>query len=497
MSTLTLMVAIALSVGAPPETMPTGALLGWTSPDPVVVQAREHVQAGRLAETEKLLQDSPAGDPLATQARREMLEIIRRIRIEYALDQASLLAKLKRSLPDVTADELTAWREAGQVRARTLDGQVRYFRSEPSNMFRFCPPARERLAARDPSMTPAAGDARATSKLREHLAAVIAAARKSGQPEVLPVTHRVKYRLTVLPNLPGAKAGALVRCWLPFPQEYRQQKDIKLLHTSPVERFVAPTAVDGFPMRGSPQRTVYLERKIDDPSKPVVFEEEFEYTSYAYYPQIREREARELSPGFDPIYLAERPPHIVFTPEIRELAKQIVGHETNPLTKLRKIYRYLDTHVKWGPEEEYSIIPCFCMKPFTTGQGDCGLQSTLLITLCRAVGVPARWQSGWETKPWSWNMHDWAEVYIAPWGWLPVDQSYGLQGGDDPEIDEFYIGHQDAYRLIVNLDYGTPLDPPKTDLRSEPADFQRGEVELDGRNLYYDEWKYEMHFQFP
>jgi hypothetical protein len=29
-------------------------------------------------------------------------------------------------------------------------------------------------------------------------------------------------------------------------------------------------------------------------------------------------------------------------------------------------------------------------------------------------------------------------------------------------------------------------------LRSEPADFQRGEVEVDGQNLYYDLWDYAM-----
>ena len=27
-------------------------------------------------------------------------------------------------------------------------------------------------------------------------------------------------------------------------------------------------------------------------------------------------------------------------------------------------------------------------------------------------------------------------------------------------------------------------------MRSEPADFQRGEVEVDGQNLYYDQWDY-------
>ena len=49
--------------------------------------------------------------------------------------------------------------------------------------------------------------------------------------------------------------------------------------------------------------------------------------------------------------------------------------------------------------------------------------------------------------------------------------------------------------MIVNLDYGSPLHPPKHSLRSEPADFQRGEVEIDGRNLYFDEWRWEFKFE--
>jgi hypothetical protein len=32
-------------------------------------------------------------------------------------------------------------------------------------------------------------------------------------------------------------------------------------------------------------------------------------------------------------------------------------------------------------------------------------------------------------------------------------------------------------------------------MRSEPADFQRGEVEIDGRNLYFNEWDYEFEFE--
>jgi hypothetical protein len=50
--------------------------------------------------------------------------------------------------------------------------------------------------------------------------------------------------------------------------------------------------------------------------------------------------------------------------------------------------------------------------------------------------------------------------------------------------------------MIVNLDYGAPLVPAKRALRSEPADFQRGEVEIEGRNLYFNEWEWEMDVEY-
>ena len=92
-------------------------------------------------------------------------------------------------------------------------------------------------------------------------------------------------------------------------------------------------------------------------------------------------------------------------------------------------------------------------------------------------------------------MHDWCEFYVAPWGWLPCDATcppYGLQQNSDPAIRDFYFGHVDSYRMIVNRDYGRELSPPKQSLRSEPLDFQRGEVEIDGKNLYFPGWTYDI-----
>jgi Transglutaminase-like superfamily len=148
--------------------------------------------------------------------------------------------------------------------------------------------------------------------------------------------------------------------------------------------------------------------------------------------------------------------------------------------------------VPWCAEQEYSTIPSLSAKGLTVRRGDCGVQGTSFITLCRAAGVPARWQSGWQTKPGDLNMHDWSEIYIEPWGWLPADASYGVMKSDDPPVRDYFCGHIDPYRMIVNLDYGRTLDPPKHSFRSEPIDFQRGEIEIDGHNLYFDEWEYKF-----
>jgi transglutaminase-like putative cysteine protease len=452
---------------------PTGASLAWTSGEPDVVRARGLVQEGKLAQAEAQLDDS-------TDARREMRESIRRIRREYPLDEAALLEKLRKSIPDISPDDLRRWRDMKQIQFRNIDGQVVYFRREPSNLFRFCDESKKRRIESQSNES-----TRPKFVLTDHLASVIAAAQKNpDNPYVIPIKHRITYAITVKPNRPNVAAGSVVRCWLPFPKDCPQHGDVNLVSMSPADYTLAPSEV--------PQRTIYFEHPIDDPAKPIAFNAVYEYTSYAYYPKLDPGKAKPLPGNWGDAYLTQRPPHIVFTPELKTKVAEIIGAETNPLEKVRKIFHWIDANIPWAAEEEYAIIPNLSMHGYTNRRGDCGVQSMLFITMCRIAGVPARWQSGWETKPLNWNMHDWAEVYVEPWGWLPCDVSYGLQKSDDPKIREFYIGHQDSYRMIVNTDYGHELVPPKKSPRSEPADFQRGEVEIDGRNLYFDEWDYEF-----
>jgi hypothetical protein len=46
--------------------------------------------------------------------------------------------------------------------------------------------------------------------------------------------------------------------------------------------------------------------------------------------------------------------------------------------------------------------------------------------------------------------------------------------------------------MVANRALGSTFDPPKTFWRSDPVDNQRGELEWDGGNLYFDDWEYDV-----
>ncbi len=55
-------------------------------------------------------------------------------------------------------------------------------------------------------------------------------------------------------------------------------------------------------------------------------------------------------------------------------------------------------------------------------------------------------------------------------------------------MNSYYATGIDLYRMASNEGVGDVLSPPKKYIRSETVDFQPGEVEWEGGNLYYDAW---------
>ncbi len=447
-----------------------GASILWTSPDPFAIAWRVLAARGDFNAAQHHAEQS--GHPLASEA----IDLLNRLRYEWSLSRESLVEKLKREMPSVTDAQLDAWTRGGELESLIVDGQLRYFRREPRNLV---------LHTINPRRD-------STKNITPHLEELVKLSERSESPELMPLKTVVSYTLVVKPDRPGATKGSLVRCWLPFPQVYRQQRDVRLIDSFPRSERVAP--------KNAAQRTVYFEQKVRDPAKPVRFEVKFEYRTSAYVPRVWDRESAKAQATPASVrksdvssYLDARAPHVVFTDDVMSLARELKRDDADPLAIAKRIFDWVDDSIPWCAEHEYCLIPSIVDKALRTRRGDCGVQAITFITLARACGIPARWQSGWVTDPYGvGNMHDWAEAWIEPWGWVPIDVSYGKKDHADPRVRYFYFGAIDRYRLIVNTDYGQPLVPAKSSLRSEPLDFQRGEVEIDGRNLYFDEWDYEF-----
>lgn len=424
-----------------------------------------------------------------TPAGLDEAELQKRVRHDYRLSEAEVEARLRAELPDLSADELRRWSDSGALEWRTIGGERRYFNRAVVNLWRLCPEARDRRAAHSGARP--AGDTGVAGlefDLLDHMRRALDAAKATGPGYVMPIRIRLDYTLTVRPG--AVPEGETLRCWLPLPRVGGQHLDLAILATDPADAAAAPEE--------APQRTLYLERPASPAGSPTVFSASYEFTSRDYVPLVDPERVRptDASTELYREYTAERPPHLVLSPEIRGLASSIVGSEANPYRKARLIFAWFDRNVAYTATPEYSTIPNLSEYCLRERRGDCGVQAMLFIALCRAVGVPARWQSGLTLLPGKMNLHDWALFHVEPYGWLPADPSRGFRDTDDEELRWFYLGGIDAFRAVVNDDYGRSLHPPKRFARSEPADFQRGEVEWSGGNLYFGDWDYEFGIEY-
>jgi len=264
-----------------------------------------------------------------------------------------------------------------------------------------------------------------------------------------------------------------VRVWIPFPKEELQQKDVKLISQSHEKYTLAPSE--------APQRTIYFEGKSSEE-----YFVEFEYTIKEWVNKVEPEKIREAKGS---VFLEEQPPHIVFTPYLKKLAYEIVGDEKNPYYKAKKIYDWITLNVNYSYVKPYVIYDNISQFVASNLKGDCGFQALLFITLCRIVGVPARWQSGWYISPFFTSPHDWTLFFAPPYGWLPADLSFGGRYRGNKELRNFYFGNLDGFRMVANSDFMKDFIPSKTHWRSDPCDNQVGEVETMDRNIYNFSYK--------
>jgi transglutaminase-like putative cysteine protease len=456
---------------------------GCRNPNPDIAGILDQIDRGEFSDAERevrfLLADrSDRLTPIRRMYWEFEIERMHRIRQDFTKSEDDVLAYIRKYYPDADGVDLRRWEDSRALEVMVIDGERRYFHSAARNLFRVDPGARavwREKHAGEPGETGLASEA----GLDEHLRHILREVQATGRPHARPVRLHVRQSIEVPPGTVPPRE--VIRCWIPFPREIPQRQDnIRIVATRPARYVLADTSQQ--------QRTIYFE-SVSSATDTVRFWVEYEYTVSGTYVPVQPENVRppDVTPALEP-YLREQPPHIVFTPELRQISDRVVGKETNPLLIARRLFAWVDTSVTWATAREYSTVRNLSMYPVLHRHGDCGMQTMLFITLCRLNGIPARWQSGWEFRPPDDSMHDWGMIYFEPYGWVPMDVTYGMRNTDDESLRWFYVSGMDSYRLIFNDDYGTEFYPAKIHTRSETVDSQRGEVEWRGGNLYFNEW---------
>lgn len=425
--------------------------------------------------------DHAVGDKALGAEQRKAYEFqrerMRRIRLDFSLDQEQLKARLGKQIANLSDADLADWTARGMLERQWIDGQAWYFNRAPGNVFLLSDDARARRGEHKPRTSSPLETASAYHRQARD------AARDGQSNSVLP--HRLRITQTLTVNADAVPAGKTVRAWVPWPRHIPgQQDDIRYVDSAPKAHQIAPES--------TLQRTVYLEQTARA-GEPTRFSASYEVTLSARYFAVDPDKvvAASITPELQP-FVSERAPHVLFTNQMRLFSKQIVGAETNPWRIAQKLFAAVDA-VPWAGAREYSTISNISDYALHAGHADCGQQTLLLITLLRMNGIPARWQSGMMFSDTGyWNLHDWGQLYIAPYGWVPMDVTFGRLDSDDDTIADFYLGGLDGWRIAFNDDYSREFAPSKTSFRSETVDLQRGEAEWDGGNLYFNQWDYDF-----
>ncbi len=376
---------------------------------------------------------------------------------DYLTDIDGLLKKIQRKYPAVGERELEYLIGTGQADYIVRNGKMMFQNSAASNLFNEQTTYLERLTDPDYVFV-SKNDIRAGENMK--------IMREKG--------HRA-FRFTVEERMSfdegAVKPGERIRVHFPYPAPCQSQPkgEIKLLESSHENVFISNSA----------QRTAMIETEYREGEEFFV---RFSYVNDAKYVPIDTENVSSEQPSF---CTEEQYPHIRFTPLIKELAREIAGDETNPLKIARRVYDWITVNIRYSYLREYLYIDNIPESVILNRRGDCGAMSLLFITLCRYLGIPAKWESGSSVRLDYIGSHDWAMFYVAPYGWLYADlsQGEGARTRGNFELWDHLFGNLDPFRLVANTEFQTSFEPKKRFMRTDPYDNQSGEAETETRGI--------------
>ena len=395
------------------------------------------------------------------QVQREMMV---RMPIEFPYTYNDALEIIRQHIPDFTKEEMDHIIAQRKIRWSYVNGEFRIFNRFFSSLVK----AYKGFAQRANQVLPGVESAVGGIPLLDYSMQKM---KKNGS-----MTNRIRIRASVKVKDEVFTPGMFVRSHLPIPSACPQQSDIRIEKYFPETAHIAP--------EDALHRAICWEETLEENQE---FWVEYSYLHTACYNDL---EGQVSQPGTYDFDLEEQAPHIVFTPYMKALVKELSDGVTDPLEKARIFYDFITKNMSYTFMPSYFLlenIPDTCACNYN---GDCGVFALLFITLCRCAGIPARWQSGMSVTPDSAGCHDWAEFYVEPYGWMQTDPSYGVSANRQGKQArrEFLFGNIDPYRMVANGKFQQNFEIPKQQWRADPYDNQEGELETTDRGYL----RYEM-----
>jgi len=156
----------------------------------------------------------------------------------------------------------------------------------------------------------------------------------------------------------------------------------------------------------------------------------------------------------DELWLREREGAITPSAAVGALAATLAKGRKNAEEFVHAAWEWLIDNLRFGDVHRGDLDAADSMGGLLrTRLADCVLGSSLLISLCRSRGIPARLLTGFLLHPANLGPHSWAEVRLGPGRWVPFDfGSWCYCAGDPrhPVWGSFFRGRVDG-RFIAEV----------------------------------------------
>lgn len=286
-----------------------------------------------------------------------------------------------------------------------------------------------------------------------------------------------KFEFTYLAKISALPAEAKVlKVWIPLPQSdsYQAIGDLKIESPLPFAKHRDPEYGNEY---------IYIQVPAAQMSSLTEVRISFQVSREEHRVDLNTRPVTAQSPKVDPTSLQrflQPDQRVPLQGVIAELAARETQGLEDPLAKARAIYNYVIATMRydksgtgWGNGD--ASWAC------TAKRGNCTDFHSLFIGMMRAEGIPARFEIGFPLPA---DQHDgaiagyhcWAEFYVAPYGWIPVDAS---EAWKHPEKKSYFFGARDDNRLQFTVGRDIRLEPPQ---HGEPLNyFIYPYAEMDGK----------------